>query len=149
MDNRSIILQMKEVDHQIFKVVCAKYKAQLLDITPIQGRIIMFIYQSVYEVCQKDVENHVAYNKSTISSILDNMEKNSLIERKCINGDLRKKMITLTPKAVEIVEILKKHGEYLDEKLITGITAEETKIFCNVLNKIKNNIGRIENEKNI
>lgn len=143
MHNSSIMIDLNEVNISIFKAVSARYKSMGIDATPVQSRIIMFLYDDEELKCQKDIEKFISCNRSTISSTLDVMEKNGLILRVDSSVDFRKKNIMLTDKSIKIANILKNDKKKLDELLSLDISDEEYANFRLTLNKIKNNIERI------
>lgn len=143
MQNSSIMINLNEVNMDIFKKISARYKELGLDVTPVHSRIIMFLYDTETAVCQKDIERVVSCNKSTMSSILNTMEKNGLIERVDSLTDSRMKIIELTDKARGIASLLRSDKEKIDEILSYEISDEEYAEFNCILNKIKKNIERI------
>ena len=143
MQNSSIMHKLKEVDLEIFKAVSARYKSLGLDVTPVQSRIIMFLYDSDALICQRDIEKFVSCNKSTMSAVLNTMEKNELIVRKGSSSDSRRKIIELTDKSVNVANILMNDKKKMSKILSAGITEEEYVIFTNILDKIKKNLERL------
>ena len=143
MHNVSVMLEMNEVNMAVFKAILARYKKMNLGVTPVHGRIIMFIYDNKLDICQKDIEKYVACNKSTVSAILNTMEKNDLIVRNGVAGDQRRNIISLTDKSLKMANKLKDDEKQLDDIFKDGITEQELKLFSEVLCKIKNNIERI------
>lgn len=143
MQNSSIMINLNEVNIGIFKRIAARYKELGLDVTPVHSRIIMFLYDSDVPVCQKDIERFISCNKSTISAVLNTMEKNDLILRSDHAGDSRMKIINLTDKSKKIADVLREDKEKIDELLSCDISEEEYAEFNRILNKIKNNIERI------
>lgn len=143
MHNSSIMVDLKEVNISIFKAVSARYKNMGIEATPVQSRIIMFLYEDEELKCQKDIEKFISCNRSTISSTLDVMEKNGLILRVDSSIDFRKKNIMLTDKSIKIANILKNDKKKLDELLSLDISDEEYANFELTLDKIKKNIERI------
>ena len=71
------------------------------------------------------------------------MEKNGYIVRKDSKDDCRKKIITLTDKAIDVVNILSDDRKKILDGLSKDISDEECLIFSNVLNKIIKNMERI------
>ncbi len=143
MQNSSIMVEFNEVNMEIFKKVSARYKELGLDVTPVHSRIIMFLYDSDRLVCQKDIERFVSCNKSTMSSILNTMEKKDLIIRVDSSEDSRMKIIKLTDKSKKIADVLRNDKEKIDELLNLNISEEEYAEFNRILNKIRKNIERI------
>lgn len=143
MQNSSIMIELNEVNMSIFKKISARYKDLGLEVTPVHSRIIMFLYDSEEQVCQRDIERFVSCNKSTISSILNTMEKNNLIVRVGSSEDSRMKIIKLTDKSKKIADVLRNDKEKIDELLNLNISEEEYAEFSRILNKIRKNIERI------
>lgn len=139
----SIILEMNDIADNIFKTLAIRYKKLNLDLTPVQSRIIMILYENDNLLCQKDIEKNIPCNKSTISVILNTMEKNNLIIRLDSEIDSRKKNIVLTDKSLEIAKFLKEDNKRITNILGSNITEDEYIIFRQILEKIKINMERI------
>ena len=140
---KSMILEMNDVALDIFKLLSTRYKKLGLEVTPVQGRIIMALYSQNNLLCQWDIEASVPCNKSTLSAILNTMEKNGLITRQGSENDSRKKNIILTTKSLEIAEFLKEDNLRISKILSSNITEDEYIIFGQILEKIKTNVERI------
>ena len=142
MNKVKVFDELHETQLYIFKFFSKRYKDLGLNITPAKSKIIISIYEKG-EQCQRQLENFVTCNKSTLSSILDTMEKNGYIVRKDSKDDCRKKIITLTDKAIDVVNILSDDRKKILDSLSKDISDEECLIFSNVLNKIIKNMERI------
>lgn len=138
-----IILSLKNLNINIFKLISKKNNDLGLDITPVQSRVIISLYENEDLLCQKDLEQLICRNKSTLSSILDTLEKKGYIIRGENKNDSRKKTISLTDKAYYVIDVLHNNMKSIGENIIEGISLEEYKIFCNVIEKINQNIERI------
>lgn len=141
MSGYSIMVDIKETELLFFRALALRYKT--LDVTPVHSRIMMEIYQHDGKMCQKDIEDAVLCNKSTLSAVLNTMEKNGLIKRVGVADDYRKKYIVLSEKALEIVDVLNKDRIIIDEIINEGISDEERKSLGEILEKLKKNIERI------
>lgn len=86
-----------ELNSALFKKIVERNKSFGFDITPVHGAIICAIMKNG-ELCQKDIEEYVSCNKSTLSSVLDTMERNGLIIRTESKTDSRKKLLNLLVK---------------------------------------------------
>ena len=140
---KSIILEMNDVALDIFKILSTRYKKLGLEVTPVQSRIIMALYSQNNLLCQRDIETNVPCNKSTLSAILNTMEKNGLITRQGSENDSRKKNIILTTKSLEIAEFLKEDNLRISKILGSHTTEDEYIIFGQILETIKTNMERI------
>lgn len=139
----SIILEMNDIAVNLFKILAIRYKKLNLELTPVQSRIIMSLYKQDNLLCQRDIEKDVPCNKSTLSAILNTMEKNGLITRLDSENDLRKKNIVLTEKSLKIAKFLEEDNKHITDILGGNITEDEYIIFRQILEKIKINMERI------
>lgn len=143
---KDAIMELNDVALDLFNYMAYNYKKLKLDVTPIQGRILIVIHNNNGMHCQKKLEEFVPCNKSTLSNILKTMEKNGLIKRIGDDDDSRKKNIILTKKAKEILVMLNDNKEKLMQDIMRGISDEEIKSFNDVLLKFKYNIERCKND---
>ncbi|MGD9475280.1 MAG: MarR family winged helix-turn-helix transcriptional regulator [Eubacteriaceae bacterium] len=113
------------------------------DITGIQGWIIGYIsrHQNSQDVFQRDIEKEFNVRRSTVSGILNTMEKKGLIIRQTVDFDARLKKITLTPKAVTCNQMILDKLQEVERQLKKGLSDEEIKQFFTTLQKINKNIG--------
>ena len=115
--------------------------------TPTQMQIMEYIlFKSNGEVYQRDLENVLNLRRATVSGVLQTMEKNGLVERIIASGDARTKKIILNSKAQKLFLEREKEMGIIEEIITEGIPKEELEVFSNVLDKMKNNIKRV-NEK--
>lgn len=135
---------LKDLNLQLFKIVSKRHKRLGIDLTPIQGTIILTIFENSKPLCQKQMEDFVSCNKSTLSSILDIMEKKSLIKRITDEKDTRKKVLVLTENAQEMVEKIKADKQIVEECMLQEIQDNELKIVYQTLNKMLSNLERMQ-----
>ncbi len=74
------------------------------DITAFQMDVIFFIQHSERDIFQKDLEKEFGLKRPTVSLGLNHMEELGLIERRSVESDARLKKITITKRALDIVE---------------------------------------------
>lgn len=94
------------------------------------------------DIFQKDIEDAFCIRRSTVTAILNLMEKNGIIKRESVDYDARLKKITLTKKALDIRNKVIDRMVDMQDEMLYGITNEELENFCKVLDKIKNNIKK-------
>ena len=92
------------------------------------------------DVFQKDLEKAFDLKRSSISLMLNNMEKSDLIKRVPVTEDARLKKIILTDKSKELYEKISKAIDSVENRVCENITPDELKIFKSVLDKIRNNL---------
>ena len=96
------------------------------------------------DIFQKDFEKEFDIRRSTASHILSLMEENGIITRESVPYDARLKKIVLTEKAMNIQQEVMCFFDKLEKEFEQGITEEELKIFYSVLDRINDNIERID-----
>lgn len=113
-------------------------------ITPIQVKIIEYIMENNGNtVYQRDLEKNLNLRRSTISGILQTMEKNNIIIRVNSKVDARSKEIKLTDRCLSKVNFLKGKTIDFENKIKCGISNKELDVFFSVIDKIKNNVENL------
>ena len=140
--NDSIMLDLKKTNNKIIKMLSNRYKKMKLDITPNQSKILMFIYKNK-KVTSNDIGKWIHTNKSSLSKVLNNLEKNKYITREEDKNDTRKKIVKLTIKGEKIVKILEDDAYEVSKLLMINIKKEEYNTFKMVLEKVESNIERM------
>lgn len=93
------------------------------------------------DIFQKDIEEQFCIRRSTVTSILNLMEKNGMIRRERVECDARLKKIVLTDKAKAIHNKIVSQMLDMEDMILKGIDDNELKQFHKTLEKIKNNIS--------
>ena len=113
----------------------------------LQARIIGFVKfnssQGV-DIYQKDIETEFKIRRSSVSSVLDTMEKNGFIRRQSVTDDARLKKIVLTEKADSIADEHHKTVLRFEKSLLENLTTQEISILKELLNKVEQNIDNQE-----
>ena len=111
-------------------------------LTGIQSFFLKCIYDNAEngDVFQKDLEKEFDLKRSSVSLLLNNMEKSDLIQRVPVAEDARLKKIILTEKAMILNENISMAINSVENKLSENITLEEINVFYRVLDKIRNNL---------
>ena len=128
-------------------VEASKLRADEDGCTGTHGWVIGYLYENRHrDIYQRDIEKQFSVRKSTMTAILQLMEKNGLIERMHDEKDARLKKIVLTPLALDIHEKHEKGIALFEKELREGIDEEEMKIFLSVAEKILKNADRAEKD---
>lgn len=104
-------------------------------ITFIQARFILFISKSQGDIYQKDLLNHFEIRKSSITSILQLMERDGLIVRESNNSDYRFKKIILTDKALSLSNVIRSIIYDFENQVLSTFSADEKKLLLMFLSK--------------
>lgn len=96
-------------------------------ITGVQGRILGFIKHNSEkrDIFQKDIEEELDVRRSSVTSVLQLMEKNGIIERVSVSKDARLKKLVLTEKGMEIQRNVHNRILELDKSLRDELSDEE------------------------
>lgn len=141
--------ELRSLHNTIHRFVTEKNKKRFSHgyTTEVHLWIMEYLYsKSSADVFQKDLEAVFEVRRSTMTGILQTMEKNGLIIRESVNHDARLKKITLTEKAKQLVEFNRKDIEDFDRKIVEGIPEQDLQIFFDVMAKIKENIIAMSDE---
>lgn len=141
MKERKILFEIKMLDNMIDRKICGSVEKN--NLTHTQARVLKFLYDNRdRKVYQTDIEKEVDVRRSTVSGVLDTMEKNNLIIRKSSSLDARKKEIALTESSLnKHKEIVKKISNF-EKVLLDGITKDEIHMFIEVIDKLKKNLKK-------
>ena len=110
-------------------------------LTGMQGWMIGYLYDHREEdIFQRDIESRFNIRRSTVTGILQLMEKNGLIVRESVATDARLKKIVLTQKAIDNHTQVQGYIVELEEEICRGISAEKLQIFQEVIDQMIQNI---------
>lgn len=147
--NNKIGLKVKNISNLIRRNVDSRIaKAGLSDITGVQGFIIGYLYtNNDRDIFQRDLEQQFNLRRSSITSVLNNLEKKGYIKREAVDEDKRLKQVVLTNKGIEHQKMIIKIINNYEETLHFDFTDEEFKTLSNLLDKLYNNIKKGENNE--
>lgn len=112
--------------------------------TKTQTWVINYLYENRgRDVFQRDIQEQFAVRRSTVTGILQLMEKNGWITRQSVGEDARLKKIVLTPQAVELHERVGECIRKSEEQLSAGLTPEEKREFFRLCDKIRHNAENV------
>lgn len=132
--------------HTTFKQKFIKFgmDADFDEVTMMHGWIMGYLHdnedRSIY---QKTIESKFNIRRSTVTNILQLMEKKGYISREAVDGDARLKRIVLTPQGREIAVRTRKMIDKMEGCLAEGIEAQELEVFCKVADKIMANLDKL------
>ncbi len=134
--------EIRRLDHMLARNIQACVKSAGLDeVTLMHGWIIRFLYANRNrDIFQKDVEQHFSIGRSTVTNIIQLMEKKGFVARQSVEHDARLKKVVLTEKGIQSHETMEALIESLDMSLVEGITDGELEVFYSVIEKLKKNL---------
>ena len=112
-------------------------------LTAEQGRTMLYLHQHCKEVVHlTDLETSFNLRKSTLTSTINNLEKNGYVVRIVENDDQRQKRLELTQKGEEKVQLFFNVFHEENEKIDVALTLEEGQELRRLLKKV---IATIDN----
>ena len=119
--------------HKVFQGL--KKDLEQYDLTPIQYGVLKCIWQLDLHT-PKEIAEYLSIENSTISGILDRMEKKDLIERKIDRDDRRYVYIDLTKTGKDLEGPVNKTIEDFNKEVLSVFTEEETAALRDMLRKL-------------
>ena len=131
--------------HQVCGRVWNKILRQndMADLEGARGRIIFALWGNdgvpIKTLCEK-----TSLDKSTLTGIIDRLERDGYIERKPSETDKRYTLISLTGKEQEFAKNVQKVSDQMNEIFYKGFTDEEITQFDKMLARILENCKEAE-----
>jgi len=136
-----LISKIHQLSGRIFTRMLKQYGIK--EINPAQGRIMFVLWQND-GITINELSKETSLSKSTLTSMLDRLEKTNFIRREASDKDRRKIYIWRTEKdrsfQKQYVEVSKKMGGIFYK----GFTDEEMESFENMLRRIFDNLKEAE-----
>ena len=131
-----LISKIHQISGRIFSKKLKDYK---IEINPAQGRILFVLWEkdgiSIQELAQK-----TSLGKSTLTSMLNRLEKAEYIQLKRSSEDDRKKIITLTEKDIQLHEKYTQLSKEMNQLFYQGFSNKEIDTFEQYLQKALMNL---------
>ena len=102
------------------------------------------LLQEGTDVYQKDLENFFKLRRSTVSSMLNTLEKKGIIQRQAVPHDARLKKLVLTDHGRQLSSLAGQIFSQINELMVQGLTQEELTTLAAILNKIETNLSKAE-----
>ena len=120
-------------------------KSGVDEVTMMHGWIIRYLYENrEQDIFQKDIEQRFAVGRSTVTNLIQLMEKKGFVKRESVKQDARLKKVILTEKGIASQESFEDIVEHIEEELSEEISEEELHIFYKVLDRINQNVKKYE-----
>ena len=106
--------------------------------TPMHGWIIEYLYRHRdAAVFQRDIEREFSITRSTVTNILQLMERKGYIERRSVPQDARLKQLVLTEEGIRFHENTIRSFHQTDDYVAGLLTEEENTELLRLLNKLR------------
>lgn len=111
-------------------------------ITGLHGWIISYLAENPdKDIYQKDIEQLLSIRRSSVTSTLQSMEKNGLIQRVSVSHDARLKKILLTKEGRMHYDCTRRKLQRIEAQLIGDIPEAELDQFRQTLTKLYQNMA--------
>lgn len=113
-------------------------------VTVMHGWIMCYIFDNQdRDIYQKDLENEFSISRSTVTNILNLMEKKGYIQRASVENDARLKKLILTDTGKRTVSILKSTIDENEARINGLLSDEEQKTFLTLINKLRSGLEQM------
>ncbi|HEY8423782.1 MAG TPA: MarR family transcriptional regulator [Clostridia bacterium] len=114
-----------------------------------QFLLLRFFYQNQDQkehILQTKIQNNFRLRRSTITSVLQTLEKKGMIVRKTDETDQRKKVVIMTDQAKDIIERIEQDAKKSDDMLLSIFSDEEYNSLVDMLDRICENLVKNTNK---
>lgn len=118
-----------------------------LGLSSIQSRLIGYLYcqrQRGKNVFQKELEEEFKIRKSSITSVIQILEKKGVVRRVPVSGDARQKELVLTEEGIILQETVIERLDRLEAIVNDTMTLEERKVWISCIRKIETRLKEAE-----
>ena len=147
LDNK-VGYMIHKVDIGVKKILEARLKAAGYDeATVMHGWILKYLHDNgSKEIYQRDIEKQFGIGRSTVTTIIQLMEKQDLIRREAVEYDARLKKVILTEKGKQYHDLVGATIGDINKKVMQGISDEEKQFFPGTFEKIEENLRAAKKE---
>ena len=130
--------QIRRVDNLIFRKINQFARENGVEqATHMHGWIIEYLYRHRdAAVFQRDIEREFSITRSTVTNILQLMERKGYIERRSVPQDARLKQLVLTEEGIRFHENTIRSFHQTDDYVARLLTEEENTELLRLLNKL-------------
>lgn len=110
-----------------------------IDVTPEQWAVLVHLWHKG-AMAQDELANIACVEKSSLSRVLDVMERRGLVRRVRDPGDARRRVLFSTEQAAALRDPCLKVARAALAEMLVGINRDELAICLNILTQVKQNI---------
>ncbi len=137
----SIISTIATIDNSANKLIVDELKKHNLNgLAPSHGSILVVLYNNEEGVPMSKITQEINKDKSTVTALVNKLEKMELLEKLKNADDSRSTLVRLTKKGLDtkyiVIDVISKKLLDLTYK---GFTEDEKELVCNLLERIKKN----------
>ncbi len=143
-ENRKLLFLLRNIYILIKREVeNSDARKELDNVTGTHGYVICYLMgRDGEDVFQRDIEKRFSIRRSTVTEILNLMQKNGLINRSAVESDARLKKITLTDKARNLFKVVEKDRSEFEASVFEGFSSDEIAALSGYLERITENLKK-------
>ena len=136
---RVVPAQIRRVDNLILRYQNELCRAQgIEDVTLMHGWILGYLSGNAErDIYQRDIEREFSITRSTVTNILQLMEKKGYIRRESVPQDARLKRLMLTAEGRQVHRNIHSIFQQTNEHLAAMLTTEENAELLRILDKLR------------
>lgn len=118
-----------------------------LGLSSIQSRMLGYVYfqhREKKKVFQRELEEEFKIRKSSVTSVIQILEKKGLVRRTGVPGDARKKELVLTEQGIAVQETVIERLDRLEMMVDETLSMEERRLWFACIRKIERRIEEAE-----
>lgn len=144
IDNR-VGFMIHKLDMGVKKVLEAKMQAAGYDeVTLMHGWILKYLYDNrERDVFQRDIEKQFSIGRSTVTTIIQLMEKRDLIRRESVEHDARLKKVLLTEKGFRHHDLVEENIYGIHKQIMIDISDEEKRLYLDIVQRMEQNLKNL------
>lgn len=137
----AIISTIANINKDANKLIIEELKKHNLEgLAPSHGDILILLYQNENGVAMNKITSAIHKDKSTVTTLVNKLEKMQLLEKFKHESDNRSTMVKLTQKGLDTKPIVMDEiSTNLLDRAYTNFSKKEKEQVCDLLEKIKNN----------
>lgn len=112
-------------------------------ITSRQARVLSWVKAREAQglgVRQKDIERDMGLRASSVSSLVNGLEKNGFIIRQAGSGDARTKTLELTEKSRELFGVFQEIFDWAEQVIVRGMSEGQKQMLLELMSKALQNL---------
>lgn len=131
-------------DHQVHKLMDRRLRC--LDVSPMQCRVLDFLYHAEGDVNQRALEQFLMVKPSTVNGIVSRLEEKGLIHRSTSHRDGRCRLLSLTDTGRTAHDTLKGVFAQVETQMEQGFSPEELALLHSFLLRVADNLTEKDEE---
>lgn len=113
---------------------------QQFNMTQSQYNILIVLKLEGRDLTQIELGDRLVSSRSTITSLIDKLEKKQFVQRKRVSGDRRVYEVHLTDTGRKALDVAEKAYVKKVEEVMKGLSEKDSKLVSQILEKLRNSL---------